>query len=218
MAEPAPVFIKQPSRRLNRHWRGTTLTNEGTHSRRPAMLIRLSLALPLALLAACASTSPQWVTDADQPRLVGEGTPVTVAWGDPEQFSEIRYSQNRYESRQGDWVVQLADHIADETKRALPSGERVEVEILDIDRAGEYEWTYGATNQDVRVLRELYAPKIDLRFKRLDASGNVISEGERRLTDLNYLWGPQPMPSSDTLRFEKRLIDQWVRKEFVTRR
>jgi hypothetical protein len=27
--------------------------------------------------------------------------------------------------------------------------------------------------------------------------------------------GPQPLPSSDSLRFEKRMIDQWVQKEFV---
>ena len=182
------------------------------------MLIRPTLFLPIALLAACASTGPQWVTDAGQPHQVGEGSPVTVAWGDPEQFSEVRYSQNRYESRQGNWVVELADHIAEETTRALPSGERVEVEILDIDRAGEYEWTSYATNQDIRVLRDLYAPRIDLRFHRLDAGGNLVSEGERRLTDLNYLWGPAPFPSSDPLRYEKRLIDQWVRKEFVTRR
>lgn len=181
------------------------------------MLIRIPTLLSAALLVACASTSPRWVTDTRQPHLVGEGTPVTVAWGDPEQFSELRYSQNRFEARQGNWVVELADHIADSTAKALPSGERVEVEILDIERAGEYEWTFDMT-QDVRVMRDLYSPRIDLRFRRVDANGNVVSEGERRLTDLNYLWGPQPMSATDPLRYEKRLIDQWVKKEFVTRR
>ena len=89
--------------------------------------------------------------------------------------------------------------------------------ILDIQRAGQYEWSYGAA-RDLRVLRDIYPPRILLRFRRVDANGNVIAEGDRRLADLAYLMSPPPLPASDTLRYEKRLIDQWVRREFVTRR
>lgn len=172
----------------------------------------------VALLTACASSGFQRVTDSTQPHLVGEGTPVSVTWGDPAQFTELRYSQNRHEASQGDWVTQLADHIAERTARALPPGERVDVEILDVERAGEYEWAYGGWAQDIRVLRDVYPPRMLLRFRRMDAEGRTIAEGERRLADLAYLMGPQPLPSSDPLRFEKRMIDQWVQKEFVRKR
>jgi hypothetical protein len=170
-----------------------------------------------ASLVGCASTGPERVTDADLPRAVGTGTPVSVSWGDPAQFTELRYSHNRHEAAQGDWVEDLASHVAKRVAKVLPAGETVEVEIVDIERAGEYEWAFGRTD-DVRVLRDVYPPRMELRFQRMDANGNVIAEGERRLSDLAYLTGSQPLSASDPLRFEKRMIDQWVRKEFVSRR
>src|SRR6476659_7039758 len=66
-----------------------------TCSRSAAMTVRRLSCLVLAgALAACASGGVTRVTDPSQPRLVGEGTPVTVSWGDPAQFTEVRYSTN----------------------------------------------------------------------------------------------------------------------------
>jgi len=59
------------------------------------------------------------VTDPSQPRLVGEGTPVTVSWGDPAQFTEVRYSTNPTLASEGDWVVELADYVSTKTARAV---------------------------------------------------------------------------------------------------
>ena len=44
---------------------------------------------------------------------------------------------------------------------------------------------------------------------------NVV-EGERKLTDPAFLIGATPIDSSDPLRFEKRMIDSWLRRELVT--
>jgi len=178
---------------------------------------RLSCLVLAGALAACASGGVTRVTDPSQPRLVGEGTPVTVSWGDPAQFTEVRYSTNPTLASEGDWVVELADYVSAKTARAVPAGDKVDVQILDVQRAGQYEWSYGAA-RDLRVLRDIYPPRIQLRFRRVDASGNVVAEGDRKLADLAYLMSPPPLPASDTLRYEKRLIDQWVRREFVTRR
>ncbi|UHQ20691.1 DUF3016 domain-containing protein [Lysobacter sp. KIS68-7] len=176
----------------------------------------LSLALA-GVLTACATGGITRVTDPALPHAVGEGTPVTVSWTDPAQFTEIRYSTNPRLASEGDWVVKLADYMAASTARAVPAGDKVDVQILDIQRAGQYEWSYGATS-DLRILRDTYPPRIQLRFRHLDANGNVVAEGDRKLADLAYLMSPPPLPSSDTLRYEKRMIDQWVRREFVTRR
>lgn len=182
---------------------------------------RLSLLLLSTTLAACASLGqPMMVTDPDLPRIVGEGTPVTVHWGDPAEFSEIRESLNRYEAVQGDWVVELGDYVSERVARALPPGQRADVQILDIQRAGQYEWWW-ARAEDVRVMRDIYPPRMRVQFVRYDANGQVIAEGTQLFGDLAYLDGPQPLSTADSLRYEKRMIDRWVQREFgepITRR
>lgn len=170
------------------------------------------LALCLAL-AACASTGPRMVTDVDKPHAVGAGSAVNVSWGDPNEFAELRYSQNRRIAVQGDWVVELAEYMQKQVAKAVPAGERVDVEILDLQRAGQFEWMR-TQNDDVRVMRDVYPPRMTLQFKRTAADGSVISEGERKISDLAYLQGPSPFPSSDPLRYDKRMIDTWIRREF----
>lgn len=187
--------------------------------RSPALRLVPALAA-LVLVAGCSSTGPMRVTDADQPRAAGEGTPVNVHWGDPADFTEIRQSPNRRIATLGDWVGELGTYVSERIERTLPAGERVDVEILDIERAGELEW-WGNMNDDVRVMRHIYPPRMRLQFRRIGSDGQVVAEGERTITDLTYLDGPQPVSSSDPLRYEKRMVDRWVQREFgrpVTRR
>ena len=84
------------------------------------------LALVLALTA-CATGGPRNVTDQARPHAVGEGSAISVRWGDPAQFAELRYSQNRRLAAQGDWVVELADYMQEKLAKAVPAGERVDV-------------------------------------------------------------------------------------------
>ena len=57
-----------------------------------------------------------------------------------------------------------------------------------------------------------------LRFRQLDASGNVVAEGERRLVDPAFMTNASPGSDSDPLRFEKGMVDSWVRREFPATR
>lgn len=154
------------------------------------------------------------VTDPDRPRTLPEQGAVQVSWNDPAQFTEIRRSRNRAMARQGDWVVQLATHLRERAASRLPEGERLEVRIVDIARAGEYEALPGTAGGDIRVYRNLYAPLLVLDVRRLDAGGRVIAEGRRSLRDAAYLQrGGIAIGSGDPLRYEKRLIDDWLARE-----
>ena len=141
---------------------------------------------------------------------------MNVHWSDPAQFTELRHSFNRNEAARGDWVVQLARYIRARAERELPPGERLDVEILDIERAGEYEYAFGPA-ADVRVMRDRYPPAMRLHVRRVGADGTVLEDGERRIREFAYLNVSQPMSNSDPLRYEKRMIDRWVRRELAMR-
>jgi hypothetical protein len=177
-----------------------------------ALLIGALLALVLAGPASAIN-----VTDPDYPRSLEQDGPVAVSWTDPAQFTEIRYSRNRFEARHGDWVRDIARHVARRSASALAAGETLEVEITDIKRAGEFEPGAGRSDH-VRIVRDLYPPRIHLRYSRRDATGNIVDSGERELTDMGFLQRAGGTVSmGDGLRYEKRLIDDWVRRDLAGR-
>jgi len=175
----------------------------------------LAITLGALLLAGSAQAkSPRTVTDPERARALPEEGAVAVSWSDPAQFTELRFSGNRWEAQRGNWVVEIARAVRRAIEKQLPEGERMEVEITDIDRAGRYEPMLGPRMDSVRILRNIDAPRLDLSFRRYAADGQLLDEGERRLRDMMYLNNVNMLSSTDPLRYEKRMIDDWARREF----
>ena len=179
---------------------------------RPAFLATL---LIVATATGTASARVRNVTDPDAPRSLPAQGAVSVRWEDPAQFSEIRYSHNRTEARRGNWIQQLASHLRDRAQKRLPAGQRLDVAIIDVQRAGHYEPWRGIAFADVRVIRDLYPPRMTLVFRRTGVDGQVIAEGERTLSDMGFLTGANAAGNSDPLRYEKNMIDRWLARELA---
>lgn len=177
----------------------------------PAICASLMLA---CMLAGGAAAAPPTVTDPQAPRALPGDGPVQVQWTDPAQFSDIRQSRNRWQAERGDWVRQLAEYLQKQALRQLSDGQHLAVTITDIKRAGDYEPWHGPSANDVRIIRDIYPPRIDLDFTLTDASGQVLDQGQRKLVDTGFLFSNLGLPTSDPLRYEKRLLDDWLRKEF----
>lgn len=172
----------------------------------------LMLAAALAAVSIPALAGSRSVLDPDLPRsLPGQG-PVAVRWADPSTFTELRYSGNRFEARRGNWVVELAEYLRSSAERRLPAGERLEIEITDIRRAGNYEPWRGIQYDHVRFLTDLYPPRMAMRVRRVGADGAVAGEREVTLSDAAYLMGPGSGLGNDPLRFEKHMIDRWAQR------
>lgn len=153
------------------------------------------------------------VTDPGKPRELPAGSPVAVEWADPTGFSDLRLSGNRWQARRGDWVVDIAEHLRRSAERELPPGATLDVSIRDIHRAGRYEPWNGPQLDHVRVVKHTYPPRIDLDFVLRDAAGNVVAEGARELRDMGFMSRAGSAFASDALRYEKQLLDDWLRRD-----
>lgn len=182
--------------------------------------MKIPFALPCMLaallLAAVAPAHAANVTDPDAPRSLPAEGPVSVQWTDPAQFTEIRQSRNRWEAQRGDWVRELAGYLRKQAEARLPEGERLDVTITDIKRAGDFEPWQGMRTDHVRYMRDIYPPRIALAFTLTGADGSVLAQGTRELTDLAYLHSRPRARDNDPLRYDKQLLDDWLRREFGT--
>lgn len=163
----------------------------------------------LAVIACAAFASPALA--AEKP-----ATPLraSVSWTDPSQFDEVRDSHGRGMIKSGVWLGDLKKHLERRATRVLREGQQLEVTFTDIKLAGQFEPWRGPQFDDVRIVKDIYPPRIDLRFTLKSADGRVIEEGERTLRDLGFLTR-SIANTSDTLRYEKRMLDEWLNRDFV---
>jgi len=172
------------------------------------------LALGLTLAMAGSAVAGNTLLSKDAPRALPDNGPVSVAWADPATFTELKASGNRFESAQGDWLIQLAKYMRKQADKQLAPGNKLALTIVDIQRAGRYEPWHGLDRQNIRMIRDIYPPRMTVKYRETDASGAVVAEGERKLTDMAFMVNSGMINDSDPLRYEKRMIDSWLRRDF----
>jgi hypothetical protein len=128
----------------------------------------------------------------------------------PESFTDAGRGLPR--STDAEVLKPLSDHLIRRASQRLAQGQKLEVWITDVDLAGDFE-PHQRYSSEVRIVRDLYPPRIDLRFRLADASGAVVKEGTRTLRDAGFLLH-RSGDSSDALRFEKSMLDRWLEAEF----
>ena len=148
---------------------------------------------------------------ADSAAKAAEKTEVTFSH--PEKFADVRDAYMESEKGRDGLLGELKDYIVQRAKNYLPAGETLSITVTDVDLAGDFEPWRGPQTADVRIVKDVYPPKIDLEFKVTDSAGAVVKEGKRQLRDLAFMM-KLSINRDDNLRFEKALIDDWLRSDF----
>jgi hypothetical protein len=147
----------------------------------------------------------------------GAGRPppgrITVEFLEPAGFTDLR-ERAWLENDPSLYLPRFREHLEAKAKRFVPAGATLAITFTDIDLAGDFEPWRGPRWDDVRVVRDLYPPRLALDFRVSDADGKVVTQGRRELRDLVFLFKlPLAFPD-DPLRHEKALLDDWLEREF----
>jgi len=142
-----------------------------------------------------------WIAPAD--------AKVTVIFaGDPDRYTDVR---NHGLSMAGE----IKAYILRLGARYVPPNQNLKITILDIDLAGMDE-TFRNPSLP-RIMRESTWPRIRLRYE-LTQNRRVISTGNELVSNQMYLGSLGMTSSSDPLRYEKNMLDDWFRKKFAAGR
>lgn len=99
--------------------------------------------------------------------------------------------------------------------RALHPGERLALEVLDIDLAG-FEVPGAHVPFGLRVVRDGTPPRFRLRYTLTDGRRLLLS-GEETVTDPNFLLR-NPGFSNGTFDHERNLLRDWLQRRIAERR
>lgn len=138
---------------------------------------------------------------------------VQVTFFEPENFTDTKDSYLGTNTGSSAVLAELKKHLINRAANYLTAGQRLEITVTDVDLAGDFEPWRGTHFQDVRIVKELYPPRVSLQFRLVNADGTVASEGKRELLNLGYLLSSR-LSTHDPLRHDKEMLSDWLRQEF----
>ncbi|ACO79693.1 hypothetical protein AvCA_35440 [Azotobacter vinelandii CA] len=142
---------------------------------------------------------------------------VTVEFTQPENFRDATLS-GRHRGADERVLNELRTSFEYLGERYLAPGLSLHVEVTDIDLAGRHEPWWRSQGYDMRVMREIDWPSINLNYE-LRRNGTVIASEKARITDPSYLQHPgrHGYGIRDPLYAEKYMLDLWFRQRFIDR-
>jgi len=183
--------------------------------------LTLLVALATILTAGCNSTAPTPSTSSstqtgsssasastDVTKTAGN---VTVVFHAPDKFTDCRSTFGS--SYDDHYLDVLAGEIQRNGGRYLEDGQKLAVDITDVDLAGDFNPSRSGLN-DVRVIKEIYRPRIALSFKVTGADGTVVKQGDRTLADSYYMNNVLSVNRGDPLYYDTTMLNNWLRDEF----
>lgn len=161
-------------------------------------LLTLILAM---LLASCSSSivAPETVSATD-------GL-VTVTLINPRDFSDIDTGNFGIQSDFEQSVAQaLAEALAEHFKETDVT---IDITFTNIDLAGETRYNM----QEIRVLKDLYIPRMSFEYVIKDVAGNVMLADTVDIKDMGYLsnrlFGRE---ANDLIGYDKRMLIEYFEK------
>ncbi|MBI2517947.1 MAG: DUF3016 domain-containing protein [Opitutae bacterium] len=151
-----------------------------------------------------------WSAEKEKPAQVSR---AEVSFVEPEKFTDFKDSYHYSEQGRDNLISRFTAHIESLARTYIPEGAKLVVKFTDIDLAGDFEPWHGPNYTDVRVVKDIYIPRLTFDFQVLGADGKVLSEGHRELRDMAFQLNHSGF-ASDPLRYEKEMLTDWARSEF----
>lgn len=143
---------------------------------------------------------------------LAQAAEVKVNWQEPDKYSDIRPGNETRDGFQQRVFKEFERMFAEHAKK-LPDGYLLHVTVTDLDLAGEVRPMFARTLTDIRVIKELYWPRMSFSYTLKDAQGKEVAGGTENIKDMNFLMRAGAAPGYTSFEYEERMLRDWFHKK-----
>lgn len=104
------------------------------------------------------------------------------------------------------------DKIFADLAAKLPEGYVWKITVTDIDLAGDVNYMFTQSGQDIRVIKEIFAPRVNFSYQLLDKSQKVVLTEELKLRDMAFM-SRTHLNRSQALSYEREMLERWFKEK-----
>lgn len=145
--------------------------------------------------------------------VAAEDTAISYELVEPSGFTDFAIADEGVEHTSKVFDEQFGKKVVPTAEKLLPSGEKLQLRILDMDMAGDIQpWRIPGRAEPIRYIEFGYPPRITLEYKRIGPDGNVLAEGKEELVDPSFDMRSRTPHRDDPFWFETELLQDWLKK------
>jgi Protein of unknown function (DUF3016) len=135
---------------------------------------------------------------------------VAVLFDHPENFTDVKDGEPPTDRGQEAILARIRNYLVMKVSDTVPESDKVTITFTDIDLAGDYEPWRGPQWSNVRIIKEIYPPAFKFTYQVTDTVGKVIKAGTENIRDGGFQYRGTIATDSDSLRYEKAVLNDWV--------
>lgn len=136
-----------------------------------------------------------------------------IDWVEPDKFTDIRPGNESRSNMQKRVFKELEQHFS-ELAAKLPEGQTLKISVTNLDLAGDIRYMVGPNNATIRVVEDLYFPKMKFDYQLINSDKSIISTAKADIKDMSFNMGVRSSMNSEAFHYEKNMIDDWFYKTF----
>lgn len=143
------------------------------------------------------------------PVFAGE---AKVNWQEPEKYTDIRpgnESRENFKER----IFKEFNLMFSTMAKKLPDGYQMEITVTDLDLAGDVNGMYSRLGRDIRVVKELYWPRMSFFYTLKNEKNEVVASAKEEVKDMNFMNSIGIHASGNSFDYEEKMLNDWFKAQ-----
>ena len=142
---------------------------------------------------------------------------VQVTWQDTDKYADIRPTNESRENFRKH-VFQELGLVFEDLAKKLPDEVQWKVTVTDLDLAGEVRPVMMSAGNDIRIIKDIYWPRMSLSYVMTDGKGSVVAEGKEDISDMSFMMIRPINMGNGSFPYEAKMLEDWFRKQLKSQK